>query len=745
MTREGHTADQSSSQRPLDECLREVLALQPEWTNQNSPDMERRGQLIRNHAPEAMRQLLDARLTPPPFDWAVQGRDGTGFKTRIPWIRVHSKTLSPSATEGWYIAYLFALDGESMYLSLNQGTAVPSAGAFKVRPADELMARADWARAVLTSDDARLLESLDLADNGELAVGYTRGNILALKYDAKSLPNEAALTDDLVQMIGLLAVLYDTPGAPEYSHRGATPTVTTTPSPKDEDAFVDWMRSVYGASLTTSRRDAEDRARELLNERAGKMTAEEAVLLGQLFNRGDWGGVGKQNRFLPAFAGINMEGLVDPIETFNQVTEHLWRDPIDDAVELAGKILISKDVLPGAGRSYPTMLLYLRDPQRFVIWLQITHRGLQAFGRIDEPVGRSGGAPRYLRYCAAAQSLASDHQLAPQEIDAILAEAARVAKLHAATGAAEIAALVDDAVEENTEPGGAGTEYPLELVQINTHLPIETLEEWVGLLRGRKKQALFYGPPGTGKTHVVQQLARHLAGADGEVDTVQFHPSYSYEDFIEGLRPVFNDASDREDTDADSGSIGYQVRPGRFHQFCERARQNEKATFVFIVDEINRAELGAVLGELMMLLEYRKTAIALPYSQRPFSVPENVILLATMNTADRSLALVDFALRRRFHAFQMLPDRSVLNAYFLARDDDGDLAIQFFDLVQKRVNSPDFAPGHSYWMGEDVTAQGLFRTWRYELQPYLAEYWFENRAQLAELEADVGKLLAEEA
>jgi 5-methylcytosine-specific restriction endonuclease McrBC GTP-binding regulatory subunit McrB len=217
-------------------------------------------------------------------------------------------------------------------------------------------------------------------------------------------------------------------------------------------------------------------------------------------------------------------------------------------------------------------------------------------------------------------------------------------------------------------------------VQIRTHLPIETLEEWVGLLRGPKKQALFYGPPGTGKTYVAQQLARHLAGGDGEVQTVQFHPSYSYEDFIEGLRPVFTDeaADGNSDRQTTSASIGYQVRPGAFLEFCKRARANDSATFVFVIDEINRAELGAVLGELMMLLEYRKSALSLPYSQKPFYVPENVIILATMNTADRSLALVDFALRRRFHAFQMLPDRNVLSSHFNESADDGELALEFF-------------------------------------------------------------------
>jgi MrcB-like, N-terminal domain len=140
--------DQDGVDLPLDECLREVLALQPHWTSENTPEMERRGRIVRKFGPAAMRRVLEARLDPPPFDWSVQGGDGTGLKTRVPWIRVHSKTLSPSATEGWYLVYLFTFDGQAVYLSLNQGTAVTNVGAFKMRPADELTVRADWARTV---------------------------------------------------------------------------------------------------------------------------------------------------------------------------------------------------------------------------------------------------------------------------------------------------------------------------------------------------------------------------------------------------------------------------------------------------------------------------------------------------------------------------------------------------------------------------------------------------------------------
>jgi MoxR-like ATPase len=278
-------------------------------------------------------------------------------------------------------------------------------------------------------------------------------------------------------------------------------------------------------------------------------------------------------------------------------------------------------------------------------------------------------------------------------------------------------------------------EYTLAQLTHDTLLPIEDLEEWAAMLaEPRKRQAILYGPPGTGKTFVAQKLGQYLASPDGEMQTVQFHPSFSYEDFLEGLRP-----------DEKSEEFRYTVRPGIFAEFCERARRKLSATFVFVIDEVNRADLGSVLGELMMLLEYRGEKLPLPYSQRPFSIPKNVVVLATMNTADRSLALVDFALRRRFHTIEMPPSRDVLLGHFSRTDDDGELAVKLFDLLQSEIDSRDFAPGHTYWMGEDVTADGLRRVWRYELRPYLSEYWFEHRSRLDALEKAVGELLGEEA
>jgi 5-methylcytosine-specific restriction endonuclease McrBC GTP-binding regulatory subunit McrB len=190
--------------------------------------------------------------------------------------------------------------------------------------------------------------------------------------------------------------------------------------------------------------------------------------------------------------------------------------------------------------------------------------------------------------------------------------------------------------------------------------------------------------------------------------------------------------------------LRYEVRPGLFKEFCARADSEPGANFVYIIDELNRADVGSVLGELMLLLEYRGRRVRLPYSQEQFHVPPNVLLLATMNTADRSLSLIDFAMRRRFHALPLPPSASVLETYFAGRSDDTDLALAMFKLIQERVADEGVAPGHSYWMVDDLTVAGLERIWRYELRPYLAEYWYESPTQLTQLDDAVATLLSEE-
>ncbi|HEY3492854.1 MAG TPA: AAA family ATPase, partial [Solirubrobacterales bacterium] len=175
------------------------------------------------------------------------------------------------------------------------------------------------------------------------------------------------------------------------------------------------------------------------------------------------------------------------------------------------------------------------------------------------------------------------------------------------------------------------------------HLDDKWIDE-VNELLDDKRQVIFYGPPGTGKTYVAQRLAKQYA-AGGQVEMVQFHPSYTYEDFVQGYRPV-------EDK---SGAVTFKLRPGPLLDLAEAAK-NGAGTCVLVIDEINRGNLAKIFGELYFLLEYRDRELKLQYGEE-FRLPENLVIIGTMNTADRSIALVDAALRRRFHFVPFFPDR----------------------------------------------------------------------------------------
>jgi len=246
------------------------------------------------------------------------------------------------------------------------------------------------------------------------------------------------------------------------------------------------------------------------------------------------------------------------------------------------------------------------------------------------------------------------------------------------------------------------------------HVDLAWLEECIDLLRDRP-QLIFYGPPGTGKTYIAQHLAHHLAGDN--VRLVQFHPAYSYEDFFEGYRPV------------EAG--GFTLKPGPLRKVVDAARENPATPYVLIIDEINRGNLAKVFGELYFLLEYRDQNVDLLYATDDdigFTLPRNVFLIGTMNTADRSIALVDAAMRRRF-AFLPLhpsepPTSDVLRRWLATSGLDAGVA-DLLDELNRRIADPDFKIGPSYVMRPAVHAPGgLERTWRTAILPLLEEHHY---------------------
>ncbi|MDM8531224.1 AAA family ATPase [Anaerolineales bacterium HSG25] len=257
--------------------------------------------------------------------------------------------------------------------------------------------------------------------------------------------------------------------------------------------------------------------------------------------------------------------------------------------------------------------------------------------------------------------------------------------------------------------------YPLSQLLEDCYLDQTIIEIWLRAME-RKGQIILYGPPGTGKTFLADKLARHMIGSgDGFYQLIQFHPAYSYEDFMEGLRPQLTE----------QGQLTYAMQAGRFMTFCQRAAQRHDPC-VLIIDEINRANLARIFGELMYLLEYRDQSIQLA-GGRAFTIPANVRIIGTMNTADRSIALVDHALRRRFAFISVQPDMTVLQRFHHQRETGFpvDKLITVLERLNQTINDPHYEVGIAYFLHEDLSIQ-LPDIWQMEIEPYLEEYFFNQ-------------------
>ncbi|MEG4106929.1 AAA family ATPase [Microcoleus sp. S13_C5] len=265
--------------------------------------------------------------------------------------------------------------------------------------------------------------------------------------------------------------------------------------------------------------------------------------------------------------------------------------------------------------------------------------------------------------------------------------------------------------------------YQLEEISEISGFQTTQLTQWIHAIN-RKGQTIIQGPPGTGKTFLAQKLAQHLiGGGDGFSDIIQFHPAYTYEDFIQGIRPQSQD-----------GQLTYPIVPGRFLEFCEKAEVCED-TCVIIIDEINRANLSQVFGELMYLLDDRqdtKRFITLASGQK-FRIPTNVRIIGTMNTADRSIALVDQALRRRFAFIPVYPNYEVLRQYH-HREETGfpvDKLTSILEDVKRAINNKHYELGISFFLTKTL-AEDIQDIWQMEIEPYLEEYFFDQQEKMDE-------------
>jgi 5-methylcytosine-specific restriction protein B len=283
----------------------------------------------------------------------------------------------------------------------------------------------------------------------------------------------------------------------------------------------------------------------------------------------------------------------------------------------------------------------------------------------------------------------------------------------------------DEILDEDEDRAVVYPPYTVDDFLDEVYMDEDVYDNIVAVLRN-KKNIILQGAPGVGKTFVAKRLAYAIMGVKDveRVMMVQFHQSYSYEDFIMGFRPT---------------ATGFELRKGAFYNFCKKAEIDSDNDYFFIIDEINRGNLSKIFGELFMLIENDKRGIELQllYSDEKFAVPKNVYIIGMMNTADRSLAMLDYALRRRFAFFDIKPgfETPGFREYRMALDNE-----KFNKLIScvenlNRVIAVDeslgegFCIGHSYFCNlqpDTINDDWLYSVVEYELIPLLKEYWFDE-------------------
>jgi hypothetical protein len=654
--------------------IEEILDLQTKYTPgvNDAPMVERRSAL------EKLGQLLVASCGPSfgvtgGFQWTLGGDVslGAGNVPKVAWVRLTDKTISPSAQAGWYVVLLFAADGSTCVVSLNQGTTSVSGpdknGQIKAK-AQKAFEFLDYSHEegpgrgwALSGGvpSCRLAEEPDLR-GGALGRSYEVGHVDGVVYHKGKVPSDGEIINHSKALLAMLGKLYDKDGGVMTDNGGTHvllrwsenqangfDTIAEHRQKLVESGSVVWAK--FGASLSDVKVNE-------LNEQIQAGIPTYAYLLGgassKMF-RATLTEIGKgtgsiDTSLIPSYYRDNLSGN-ETCFVFNDIDQTDLYPQLDDLLYLASN---PEKKLTDSIRSQVNVL-FVKERTPGVI-----------------PVAAAPSTP-------------------------VVSEIMKVAE--------------------------------------TLNISVEEVQKLVAGVTGKKRQMILMGPPGTGKTFVAQQIAPLLVEDPSHIRLVQFHPSYGYEDFIEGLRPV----------PGDQGGFEFTRVPGALVELAEAITGNDitegdGATRVLIIDEINRANISKVFGELMFLLEYRDQAMKLMLDDREFRLPENLIIIGTMNTADRSIRTLDVAMRRRFRFFE-LPSRSdIVERHYAKPNNSNQLGAElitgFEKLNAKLAEDVDrhHTIGHSYVLHRVMTAATLREVWEQEIFPLIEDYFFDRPDKAAE-------------